>query len=174
LAIDAARGIVTARRRSFDKVSHMTVLIALLIGVVAGLRTLTAPAVVAWAAWLGWIDLSTSWASFMGSPWAVGVFSVLALGEFVDDQAPSTPSRKVPLQFGARLASGALAGAALGASGGATVPGLVAGMVGAVVGTYGGAWARGRMAAMFGSDRPAAFIEDAVAILGGLLLVGQL
>ncbi len=35
----------------------LVLLLALLIGVVAGLRSLTAPAVVAWAAFLGWIDL---------------------------------------------------------------------------------------------------------------------
>ena len=44
------------------------------------------------------------------------------------------------------------------------------GVVGAVIGTLGGAAARGRLAAAFGSDRPAAFIEDAVAI-GGVILI---
>ena len=32
-------------------------LLALLIGVVAGLRTMTAPAAVSWAAYLGWLPL---------------------------------------------------------------------------------------------------------------------
>jgi uncharacterized membrane protein len=158
---------------AFDMVSHMIIIFAFLIGVVAGLRTMTAPAVVAWAAWLGWIDLSTSWAAFMGSPSAVGILSLLALTEFVADQLPSTPSRKVPLQFGGRVALGAFTGAALGASIGATASGMGAGAVGAVVGTYGGAWARARLAAALGSDRPAALIEDAVAIVGGLVVVSQ-
>ncbi len=36
----------------------MTVyVLALLIGVIAGLRALTAPAAVSWAAWLGWLPL---------------------------------------------------------------------------------------------------------------------
>jgi len=73
----------------------MTFLVALLIGVVAGSRTMTAPAAVAWGAWLGWIDLSPTWAAFMGSGWALAVFSVLAVAEYVTDRLPSTPSRKV-------------------------------------------------------------------------------
>ena len=40
----------------------LVLLLALLIGVVAGLRTFTAPAVLAWAAFLQWINLSGTWA----------------------------------------------------------------------------------------------------------------
>ena len=89
------------------------------------------------------------------------VLSVLALGEFVTDQLPTTPSRKVPAQFGGRVVSGAFCGAALGALAGSWPLGLVAGVVGAVAGTLGGAALRARMAAAFGSDRPAALTEDA-------------
>ncbi|TIO63172.1 MAG: DUF4126 domain-containing protein, partial [Mesorhizobium sp.] len=59
----------------------------------------------------------------------------------------------------------------IGATVGATIGGLIAGAIGAVIGTLGGAEARARMAAAFGKDPPAAFIEDAVAIIGGLLIV---
>jgi uncharacterized membrane protein len=150
----------------------MTVyLLALLIGVVAGLRTMTAPAAVAWAAHLGWLNLEGSWLAFLGGAWARWILTLLALAELVTDQLPSTPSRTVPVQFGARLASGALSGAAVGVAGGSWVGGLVAGAVGAVIGTLGGRAARARLAAAFGSDRPAAFIEDAVAV-GGALLIG--
>ena len=45
----------------------LVLLLALLIGVVAGLRALTAPAVVAWAAFLGWIDLHGTWASWVAN-----------------------------------------------------------------------------------------------------------
>lgn len=147
-------------------------LIAFLIGVIAGLRTMTAPAVVALAAWLGWLPLAETWASFMATPWAIAALTLLALAELVADQLPSTPSRKVPVQFGARLASGAFAGAVLGAAAGASVVGLVAGVIGAFAGTHGGAAGRARLARHFGRDRPAALTEDAVAILGGLLIVG--
>jgi uncharacterized membrane protein len=149
----------------------MLYLFALLIGVVAGLRAMTAPAAVACGAYLGWLPLAGTWAGFMGHWIAVAILSVLALAEFVGDQLPSTPSRKVPQQFGARLVTGGFAGAAIGAAGGAPLAGLVAGVIGAVIGTYGGAEARARLAGAFGRDLPAALIEDAVAILLALWIV---
>ncbi|WP_027143412.1 membrane protein [Mesorhizobium sp. WSM3626] len=149
----------------------MLYILALLIGVIAGLRAMTAPAAIAWGAYLGWLPVAGSWASFMSHWAAVGIFTVLAIVELVTDQLPSTPSRKVPQQFGARILLGAFSGAVLGAAGGATIVCLIAGAIGAVIGTLGGAEARGRLAAAFGKDQPAAFIEDAVAIVGGLLIV---
>ena len=149
----------------------MLYLLALLIGVVAGLRAMTAPAAVAWGAYLGWLPLSGTWAGFMGHWIALAIFTVLALVELVGDQLPSTPSRKVPVQFGTRLVSGAFAGAVIGTAGGALIAGLVAGAIGAVIGTYGGAEVRARLARTFGRDLPAALIEDAVAILLALWIV---
>lgn len=146
-------------------------LLALLIGIVAGLRAMTPPALVAWAAHLGWIDLSGSSLGFLANAWVRWILTLLAIVELVTDQLPSTPSRTVPIQFGARIATGALSGAAVGAAGGAMVGGLLAGIAGAVIGTLGGRALRARLASAFGSDRPAAFIEDAVAI-GGALLIG--
>ena len=146
-------------------------LLALLIGVAAGLRAMLAPAAVAWAIHLGGFDLSGSWLAFIGNVWVRWILTALALVELVTDQLPSTPSRTVPVQFGTRLVMGALSGAAIGAAGGSWVGGLLAGMVGAVIGTLGGRAFRARLAAAFGSDRPAAFVEDAVAV-GGALLIG--
>lgn len=146
-------------------------LLALLIGIVAGLRAMTPPALVAWAAHLGWIDLSGSGLGFLANAWLRWILTLLALVELVTDQLPSTPSRTVPIQFGARIATGALSGAAVGAACGAMAGGLMAGIAGAVIGTLGGRALRARLASAFGSDRPAAFIEDAVAI-GGALLIG--
>ena len=149
----------------------MLYLLALLIGVVAGLRAMTAPAAVAWGAYLGWLPLSGTWAGFMGHWIALAIFTVLALVELIGDQLPSTPSRKVPVQFGTRLVSGAFAGAVIGTAGGALIAGLVAGAIGAVIGTYGGAEVRAQLARTFGRDLPAALIEDAVAILLALWIV---
>ena len=146
-------------------------LIALLIGVVAGLRAFTAPAAVSWAAYLGWLDLSGTWLAFLGNTWVVLILTILALGELVTDKLPSTPSRTIPLQFGARIVTGALSGAAVGAGGGSLVGGLIVGIVGAIIGTLGGHAFRARLASYFGRDRPAALIEDAVAIGGALLVV---
>jgi uncharacterized membrane protein len=149
----------------------MLFILALLIGVVTGLRVGTALAVTAWGAWLGWLPVGGTWASFMGHWIAVGIFTILGIVELIADQLPSTPSRKVPPQFGTRLVVGAFCGAVIGATAGSTIGGLIAGAIGAVIGTLGGAEARARLAAAFGKDPPAAFIEDAVAIVGGLLIV---
>jgi uncharacterized membrane protein len=152
----------------------MVYLLALLIGVVAGLRAFMAPTLVSWAAFLGWFNLGDSPLAFMGYRWTPWILTILAIVELVTDQLPGTPSRKVPMQFGARIVLGALAGAAIGAGGGSLAGGLVAGIVGAVIGTFGGAEARRWLADAFGSDRPAALIEDAIAILGGLWIVASI
>jgi uncharacterized membrane protein len=149
----------------------MLILLATLIGIVAGLRAMTAPAAVAWGAYLGWFDISQSSLSFMGSIWAVGILTVLALAEFVTDQLPATPSRKVPMQFGARIVMGALSGATIASAGGMPIAGLIAGVIGSVIGTYGGAAGRAYLADRFRRDPPAALIEDAIAIVLALLTV---
>ena len=118
----------------------MIYVLALTIGVVAGLRAVMAPAAVSWAAYLtSGLDLSGSWLAFLGFRWTPLIISVAALAELVTDQLPTTPSRKVPAQFGARLVMGAVSGAAIGTPSGAWIAGLVLGVVGAVVGTTEGA-----------------------------------
>jgi uncharacterized membrane protein len=146
-------------------------ILALCIGVVAGLRAMTAPAAISWAAQLGWLPLQDTVLAFLGFKYTPYIITLLALVELVTDQLPATPSRKVPMQFGARLVSGGLCGAAIGAVHGALIGGLVLGVVGAVIGTFGGAEARSRLAAAFGKDMPAAIIEDVVAIGGAALIV---
>jgi uncharacterized membrane protein len=101
------------------------------------------------------------------------IFTVLALGEIINDKLPKTPSRKIPPQFITRVVTGAISGAVIGATGEVLAGGLVAGAIGAVLGTLGGAAFRGRMAKAFGNDLPAALIEDAIAIIGGVLIVIQ-
>jgi uncharacterized membrane protein len=132
---------------------------------------MTAPAAVSWAAYLGWVDLGESWLWWLGHWIAVLIFTALALFELYNDQRPTTPSRTVPVQFGARLVMGALTGAALGVTSGSWIAGLVAGVVGSVIGTYAGKAARTYLAGEFGRDAPAAFIEDAAAIVGAILIV---
>ena len=148
----------------------LVILLATLIGIVAGLRTMMAPAAVSWAAALGWLDISGTSLAFLGYTWTPWILSALAAGELVTDQLPSTPSRTVPVQFGARLVSGALAGAAIGAASDMSIVGGIAGMVGAVFGTLGGRMFRARLASAFRKDRPAALIEDAVAIAGASMV----
>ena len=156
----------------------VVLLLALLLGVVAGLRALTAPAVVAWASALGWIDLDGTWAQWVAHPITVAVLTILALGELVTDQLPKTPSRRVPQQFGARLFTGAFAGAVLATgavlnpTAGVVVGAIGAALIGAVFGPLGGAEARQRLVAGTGGhDLPVALVEDAIAIVGGFAIV---
>ncbi len=149
-------------------------LAALLIGVIAGLRTVTAPAAVSWAAHLGALRLEDTRLAFLGfkiTPW---ILTGLGIVELVVDQLPRTPSRKTPAQFAARIASGAVCGAAVATTEGSWKIGLAAGVIGAILGTLVGADVRGRLARVFRRDRPAALLEDAVAIAGAALVVGVL
>lgn len=66
--------------------------LALGIGIVAGLRSLTAPAVVSWAAHLGWLNLQGTLLAFMESTAAVVIFSLLALVEYLADVLPKPPA----------------------------------------------------------------------------------
>lgn len=153
----------------------MTILtVAFLLGLVAGLCAMTAPALTSWAAHAGVFPVAGTWLGFMASPWAVGILSLLALGELVTDLLPSTPSRKVPMQFRGRLLGGALVGATVGAGSSSILAGALCGIVGAVVGTYGGAASRGWLARRLRSDTPAGISEDIVAIAVGLLAIALL
>lgn len=145
-------------------------MLPLLIGFVGGLRAMTAPALVSWAARAGWLDVASTSLAFLEYAWTPWILTALALGELVTDQLPTTPSRTVPIQFGTRIVVGAICGAAM-AGDGALGTGMVAGGLGAIVGTLGGRAVRARLAAALGSDRPAALIEDAIAIGSGLLIV---
>lgn len=155
--------------------SSFVLLLIFGIGVVAGLRSLTAPALVAWAAYLGWIHLSGSSLSFMVSTWAVGMFTVGALGEFVADKLPRTPARTAAFPLAVRIVTGSLTGACLGTAGGASLwLAAVVGAIGAIAGAFGGYQARvGLVRALRCPDLAIAAPEDLMAIGLGWLLVSR-
>jgi len=148
----------------------MLLMLAGLMGVVAGLRAFTAPAVVSFAARYCNLGLAGTPLAFLGYRWTPWILVLIAAAELIGDQLPSTPSRKVPVQFVTRLLTGALSGGAIGASGGMLFAGIVAGIVGAAAGTWGGAAGRAWLAQAFKRDLPAALIEDVIAIGGALLI----
>ena len=114
-------------------------LLAFLIGVIAGLRSLTAPAAVAWGAGRHWLNLQGTPFAFMGSTAAVAVFTLLAIGELIADKLPSTPNRTSVPGLGTRVVMGALSGAAIASAGGQSfVLGAVLGAAGGIAGTYAG------------------------------------
>ncbi|SEG36956.1 Uncharacterized membrane protein [Bryocella elongata] len=151
----------------------MNILIAaFLIGVVAGLRAISAPAAVSWATRLGLLSLGGTWLGWLGYQWTPWIFTVAALGEIINDKLPNTPSRKVPPQFITRVLTGALSGAAIGTAHAATVAGALLGAGGAVVGTLGGAEFRGRLVrAIGGKDLPIALLEDCITVGSAILIV---
>lgn len=147
--------------------------LALLIGIVAGLRSLTAPAVVSWAAHLGWLNLHGTPLGFMGSAWAVGIFTLLALVEFVGDVMPTTPARTTPVPLIARIITGGLTGACLyAAASQSLLLGAALGAIGGVIGTFAGYHARKALVSgLKVKDVVIAIPEDLVAIGLALLIV---
>lgn len=154
--------------------SVMILVLAFMIGCVSGLRALTAPTAMSWAARLGFLKLAGTPLAFLGYAATPYILTVLALGELVNDKLPNTPSRKIPPQFITRVVTGALSGGAIGASAGMLWVGVLIGALGAVAGTLGGSALRGAMAKALGNDLPAALIEDAVAIVLSILIVTRL
>jgi uncharacterized membrane protein len=146
------------------------------IGIIAGWRSLTAPALVSWAARLGWLDLSGSWMSFLGSRTAIITLSLLALAELVADKLPKTPKRTNlgPLVF--RAITGGFSSMAICASAHQSpVIGTILGVLGSIAGAFAGYEIRHRLVEAFGlPDFGVAVAEDVVAIGGGLLVVSQM
>ena len=136
-----------------------------LLGVVTGMRTMTGIAVVCWGAWLTWLP-ETGWAVWTTYLVSAVIFTLLAVGEYIGDTLPKTPSRKAPGPFAARLVFGGLVGA-LGATA-ISEPlagGILTAVIGAAIGTYGGYALRHWGANRVGKDRPVALLESAVALL---------
>ena len=135
---------------------------------------MTAPAAISWAARLGWLHLENTWLAFLGYAATPYIFSLLAIGELIADKLPKTPSRKAPVGFIGRVASGALCGAAIGASREALLGGMAAGVLGSVAGTLGGYEFRARLVkAIGGNDLPIALLEDVIAIGGAYFVIHQ-
>ncbi len=146
------------------------------IGVVAGLRALTAPAVICWAAHLQWIDLQHTHLAFMASIIALIIFTLAAAAEIVNDKLLKTGSRTAPPSVVIRMITGGLAAATLTAGAGGSVwMGALLGVIGALVGTFGGYQIRTKtVKALHSPDFVIALIEDAVAVCGGLFLASRL
>jgi uncharacterized membrane protein len=150
-------------------------LLAFLLGVVAGLRSLTAPAVLAWAAHHNWLNVHNTPLSFMASTAATVIFILFAVGELIADQLPSTPSRTAPPGLIARILTGGLSGAGIAAAGTQSlVTGAILGLVGALIGAFGGYRARtGLVKNLKVPDLVIATLEDIVAVSAGLFIVSR-
>ena len=136
------------------------------IGFATGLRALTPPAVVAWAAHLGWLNLSNSALAIMGSTVAVAIFSLLAVFELIGDLLPQTPKRTAPAPLIARILLGGICGACLcAASNQSLVIGAILGAVGGLIGAFAGYEIRRRLVTTLNiKDLFIALLEDLITI----------
>jgi uncharacterized membrane protein len=133
-----------------------SLLLALGIGFVSGLRAMTSLAALALSRGVG--------------IWGI-VLGVAAVGEYVADASPKIPSRTALPSIVVRPLSGAIAGWFISAwHGGSPVGGAIAGAAGALIGTYGGHAARAAAIEKIGAI-PAAVTEDVVAIALAAFLV---
>jgi uncharacterized membrane protein len=150
----------------------MTLLLAFLIGLFAGLRSLTPPAAVAWAVHLGWLRLARP-LSLVGSLPAVIILSALALTEIVFDKLPNTPNRTAPIGLIARIVTGGFAGACVSLGGGQSAyVGAALGAIGGIAGCFGGYHVRAWLAkSLRQPDFNLALVEDLIAIGGSLFIV---
>lgn len=148
--------------------------VAILIGFVAGLRSMTAPAAVSWAAHSGWLDLGGTALAFMGSTLAVIIFTIAAVAEFGADLHPATPSRTTPGPLLARIVLGGLSGAALTLAGERSVlAGAMLGGAGGLIGAFVGYQARTRLTAALGKAKLIAVLEDFVAVVLAVAIVSR-
>jgi uncharacterized membrane protein len=145
------------------------------IGIVAGLRSMTAPAAVSWAAYLHRIDLRDSRLALLGSAAAAYMTSALALGELIADKLPFVPNRTSPLPITFRMLSGAVCGAALCVSVNRLIlAGTLLGGLGAVNGAFGGFHVRRLLVKHLKvPDMKVALAEDAFAIVAALFIVSR-
>jgi uncharacterized membrane protein len=145
---------------------NSAIVFTLVIGFAAGLRSLTPPALVAWAAHLGWLNLSNSPLAFMGSTIAVVIFSLLAVGELIADLLPQTGKRTAPVPLIARIIIGGLCGACLcAAANQSLIIGAILGAIAAVIGAFAGYEIRKRLVATLKiKDLFIALLEDLIAI----------
>lgn len=147
---------------------------AFLLGCICGLRSMTAPAVVAWGAHLGWLHLEGSLLAFFANKISLVLFSLFALGELIADKLPFIPPRTQAGPLGVRILFGAVCGAAVCISVGASLMGgAVLGGLGGIAGAFAGYHYRRRLSSMV-PDILLALIEDLVAVGGGFLLVSHL
>lgn len=153
----------------------LTWLIAIpLLGVVTGMRSMTALAVLCWFAYSGDLPLDGTWASWAAKLATAILFTVLALGEFIVDKLPKTPNRTALGPLVARVVIGGLVGAIVAAGlEGSGIEAVILGVGGALIGTFGGFLVRREIVLRLGrKDWHVALVEDASAIVCAVLAMG--
>jgi uncharacterized membrane protein len=141
------------------------------IGFSSGLRALTGIAVVSWASFLGYLDLSATSFAFIASPIAVGILTILAIVEYVGDKLPGTPARTALPGLIARIVTGTFAAACLLSASGQSLAFSIIGALAAIAGAFAGFQARTRAVRALGvNDSYVAVTEDLVTL--GIAILG--
>ncbi|ARS27234.1 DUF4126 family protein [Sphingomonas sp. KC8] len=138
-------------------------LLALLIGIAAGLRAFAALAAVSVATCAGWL-VPGGWPLLIGTHWVAGILTLLAIAEMLGGKYAAMPDRRSPLSLGIRMACGVIAGATIGSAAHMLAGGGLAGLAGAVAGTLAGSGVRAWLIRRLGRPLPAALVEDCAAI----------
>jgi uncharacterized membrane protein len=146
------------------------------IGIIAGLRAFTVPAVVCWATYFSWLHFSESRLIFLSKPIVLGIVSLLALGELMADKLPMTPSRTTPGPLLGRITAAAFSATAIAiAAHQSAVVACVLGASGALAGAFGGYYVRRSLVKGYNlPDLAIALMEDLVAVGGAFCLVRQI
>jgi uncharacterized membrane protein len=177
LVTEAVRKALRSRKRADGAAADQSgvtvedISVPLLLGLANGQRTFTPPAAVTIAAAGSGLGLQGTPLSFLTSKWTGAIMSAAALGEYIADKQPGVPDRIAPAGLAGRAIGGALSGAAAARPGRALLAAGV-GAAGAVAGAYVSYRARAVLAKALGRDRPVAFAEDALSLLGSAALAG--
>lgn len=149
---------------------------AALIGTVAGMRSMTAPAIASRIAGAAGLEVDKTGVDFLQNPVIPRVMSVLAFGELIADKLPFIPSRTRTFPLIVRGISGAVSGAALCSSKKRSpLLGALLGAAGAIAGTYAAYEVRRRIVkSAHVPDAVVAVAEDVLAIGAGTLISSKL
>lgn len=153
----------------------LTWLVAIpLLGVVTGMRTMTAMMVLCWFAYRGHLPVGETWAAWTSHLASAIIFTVLAIGEYIGDKLPQSPDRTAPGPLAARVVFGGLVGAIVATSlDGSLTEGILLGIGGALLGAYGGLLVRRELSKQFAChDWKVAIGEDLLAIGCAILALG--
>jgi uncharacterized membrane protein len=146
---------------------------AIAIGIIAGMRSMSAPALT--SSYLSQNEsLAGSRLGILASPTASKVLKILAAGEMLADKLPIIPSRISAGPLIARIASGAISGAAVSAADKKQAKtGVVLGGVAAIAGAYGFYHLRRKIGTDINvPDAVLGIVEDAIVISGGAAILG--
>jgi len=142
------------------------------LGAVAGVRSMSAPALLSRAASRGYIGgIEDTRFAFLASPRTARILTVLAVGEAVADKLPFAPDRISAPGLIGRMASGGLVGAALFAAAERRASiGAGLGLLSAAASSYPSYYLRVKTQEKLGAPNWAVgLVEDALAEGAGLL-----